>query len=107
MHRPHGLIQRIGHSLSVESTSAVGNARDWRRKPFVSPPISGATGGGASHPDQRNAQLIGERRQHVGLGNRAPVDQNLADFIAPLPDWDPGMGGSGCHLLFARLEIAG
>ena len=85
-HRRDGFeIQRIGHgererrfrqrhgiraALAQEALREAFDFGRGRRRPV--------------HRDQRQAELVGKRRQHVALGDEAHVDENLAQLVAAL-----------------------
>ena len=70
--------------MSVESSTADGNeaalAHEARREAFD----LGRGGRRAVERDQRHAELLGERGQHVAHGDEAHVDQDLAQLVAAL-----------------------
>ena len=71
-------------SVSVESLQGqrekAALAQEAGRKPFQ----FGRGGRRRVDRDQRHAQLLGKRRQHVALGDEAHVDQDLAELVAAL-----------------------
>ncbi len=78
-------IQRIGHGQRDRViVQRHGKAAELAQESGESVSVSGETAGGPSMRQQRNLQLLGQRRQHVAHGDEAQVDQDLAQLLAAL-----------------------
>ena len=78
-------IQRIGHREREDVVrQGDGNGAALAQEAVREAFDFGSGGRRAIHRHQRDAELIGERGQHVALGDEAHVDQDLAELVAAL-----------------------
>ena len=98
---------RPWRSVSIDSSSAIGNARHCRRKRCDSPSISGADGGGPSIDTSGTPSWSESAASTSRCGDEPHVDQDLADLVAALVlHFERALQVFGCRSCRARCRIS-